>query len=667
MRFSDLQAEQFWRDKYTFFWYNAPEIFHWSQDDFDKKALEMHRAGITRVMTFSITHFRFCFRPFWPQIVETIGKIVKACHKYGIKVVEHSSSLLVYLPKDAVEWDSVKNNFKLHFSSFDDFPGFEKYIMSDPELIPGIHQSDLYQIDGSTGLPAETPYKGRAFCCNNPHYRQLYTEHLHAIASQGVDAILADDIQLFGAFNACTCKYCRALFKEQTGFDLPQPDEWKQFFKDYSNPAFNAWLRFRKWSTRDYQLYLSRKYQEWGLTVYRPNYCSRQLAFNFTANTFGTCLECWEHIFQENCLSQIIKISWPEFYTEALQMYSIGRRKNVPSMSLFYPFRYDQYYFSWALAQSWGQMAFPCPEGLNMLEEDKFFNSFEQKYADAFRNQQKDADCAFLVSRETFDYAPGAVDETYFPLNSLMQASYFAHIQADVVNEDEDIEAFERQRCIVVVGVSLVSDELLKKLLACADNGGTLLIYGEFATFSPPVDREKLINHPNTRCISWPFKDETFQRSVWSYRLRSKMPQKTAPSYVADFLKNGPGRQLREQLPRSPRVESVTPGFHAELFDQKKDSAKKTLHILDMRNLLVPEGTPVSHDDLLEHFCKDAPPLELEIEVCLNCTDVSSVKLFSPSTDKELLLVPEEKDGKVTIRIPAGSFSGYAAVELVQS
>jgi hypothetical protein len=31
-----------------------------------------------------------------------------------------------------------------------------------------------------------------------------------------------------------------------------------------------------------------------------------------------------------------------------------------------------------------------------------------------------------------------------------------------------------------------------------------------------------------------------------------------------------------------------------------------------------------------------------------------------------LLLVPEEKEGKVTIRIPAGVFSGYAAVELVK-
>ena len=62
-----------------------------------------------------------------------------------------------------------------------------------------------------------------------------------------------------------------------------------------------------------------------------------------------------------------------EFYPEALPQYSIGRRKNGPSMSLFYPFRYDQYYFSWALAESWGQIPFPCPEGFNMDGRDDLF------------------------------------------------------------------------------------------------------------------------------------------------------------------------------------------------------------------------------------------------------------------------------------------------------
>ena len=461
---------------------------------------------------------------------------------------------------------------KVRLSSIDDFPGFEQYIVSNPELEPGIRLSDLYQVDGRTGKAARTPYVGRVFCFNNSHYLKHYLEHLHEIAKTGVDGILADDVQQYGSGNSCTCSYCRKLFKEQTGQDLPPPEQWEQFYNHFENPLFVKWLKFREWTTKNFQDLLTRKYAEWGIGTTRPNYCSRLLARNLTAYTFSSCWKYWEHIFQENCFSQIIKISWPEFYPEALLQYSIGRRKNVPSMSLFYPFRYDQYYFSWALAESWGQIPFPCPEGFNMDKENQWFNAFEKKYAKLFRNPQKNADCAFLISRESFDYTESSIEKTYYPLNSLMQAAYFAGILCDAVSEDEEPEAFLRQKCIVSAGTTLVSASLLEKLASFVKNGGRLLIYGAFAEVNPPAGVDLLLQHPNVRCFPWNYVDETFQLAPWVQRMYgAENPRKAAPPLVADFLRHGPGRQLRSQLPEKPQIESVPTGFRADLFVQKQD------------------------------------------------------------------------------------------------
>ena len=96
-RYTDEEARVLWNDKFTFFWYNEKEIFHWSQEDFDRQAQKMHAAGITYAMTFSVTHFRWSYMQWKNQILSALQKLCNACHKAGIKVIEHHSSHLTYL------------------------------------------------------------------------------------------------------------------------------------------------------------------------------------------------------------------------------------------------------------------------------------------------------------------------------------------------------------------------------------------------------------------------------------------------------------------------------------------------------------------------------------------------------------------------------------------
>jgi hypothetical protein len=142
-----------WDTRFGFFWYNDEEIFHFSQEDFNKKAKAFADSGINTVITFSCTHFRWTWRPYWRIINETIEKIVDACHRYGIRVVEHHSSHLTLDPLDSEDWDYIDRILGMKRSSIDSWKGLREHFGKD-YLIDGKPFSSFRQIDGG---PASGP------------------------------------------------------------------------------------------------------------------------------------------------------------------------------------------------------------------------------------------------------------------------------------------------------------------------------------------------------------------------------------------------------------------------------------------------------------------------------------------------------------------------------
>ena len=59
-----------WEQAIAYFWYNDDEIFHFSQEDFDRRAKDFADRGVTLVETFSFTHFRLGFYPYWDVITQ---------------------------------------------------------------------------------------------------------------------------------------------------------------------------------------------------------------------------------------------------------------------------------------------------------------------------------------------------------------------------------------------------------------------------------------------------------------------------------------------------------------------------------------------------------------------------------------------------------------------
>jgi hypothetical protein len=120
-----------------------------------------------------------------------------------------------------------------------------------------------------------------------------------------------DEVQWFGMDdrgrnNACTCPYCRDLFRQMYHFELPQPEEWDGFYDHYENPAFVAWKRFKLETNARFVRDVNRHYESLGLKLLRPNYVAHILYGNPTAHPFEACADVWDFVFQENCTYTIL-------------------------------------------------------------------------------------------------------------------------------------------------------------------------------------------------------------------------------------------------------------------------------------------------------------------------------------------------------------------------
>ena len=152
---------ELWNQRLSFIWYNDDELFRYTDEDFDRKAKAYADSGINVVITFSCTHFRYDFYNYWDTIFDCVAKLVKACHKYGIKVVDHASCTLTHNPLNDEDIQSLLNTLKVRKSSIDSWPGLLEYATDNNVTVNNGHKlSDFRQIDGRTGEWARTPYNG---------------------------------------------------------------------------------------------------------------------------------------------------------------------------------------------------------------------------------------------------------------------------------------------------------------------------------------------------------------------------------------------------------------------------------------------------------------------------------------------------------------------------
>jgi len=77
---------------------------------------------------------------------------------------------------------------------------------------------------------------GTTFCINSP-FREWAFLMIEEVMKTGIDGVFLDGPVIFP--ECCYCEYCRKLFKEKTGKDLPEWENW-------SDPLWKEFLLFRK-------------------------------------------------------------------------------------------------------------------------------------------------------------------------------------------------------------------------------------------------------------------------------------------------------------------------------------------------------------------------------------------------------------------------------------
>ena len=83
------------------------------------------------------------------------------------------------------------------------------------------------------------------FCLNNPDFREAFaTALLDFTRATGVDGWMIDETEFLPDWFSCGCDHCRALFRRDTGFDLPT-DPQSPVWANFDDPIWRAWISWR--------------------------------------------------------------------------------------------------------------------------------------------------------------------------------------------------------------------------------------------------------------------------------------------------------------------------------------------------------------------------------------------------------------------------------------
>ncbi|MBR4466966.1 MAG: beta-galactosidase trimerization domain-containing protein, partial [Clostridia bacterium] len=676
--------------------------------------------GVTAVILFG-AHFRFSFIAYWSSIEDFIARFTRVFHEYGIKVIEHHSTHLTYKPVDP---DTFWKQNLAPGTQFSTYPDFRKNCETclTPE---GVHPDAFAQIDGSTGEPCLSSYihtegkdvhwifkhyNGNAHCFNHPAFEEAYWGHVRRIIEKAhIDGIMNDDVQWFGGGNACACEYCRAKFKRETGYDLPDREHWSDFFEHYERTDYVAWKKFKKKQSGDFHFRMDERYRSIGFRPMRPAYCAEVLPFDTTCYGFEPAQKLWDFIFQECC--GIIKDSFVCFAGEAVHRYAMARRNGKPPMALLYPQTESSAYAAWALCRSWGQL-YTGTSGDPNSTFDRPMRAFEKQHSEYYRDPVKRADCAFWFSPETRDYSDKDAPQKYMkPFMAYLESAYVSGICCDMVFGTDDPDTLSSFPVIILPYVYSISDKEAEKLRLYVQNGGRLIVLGEFAGRDENV-RERSIEE-KTRLLGM---RSTLKKAEYAGRetIGGKGFETARSNYVFDAVfgdvlaqgANGEVLCVEEPVgkgsviyhasdisdhPVQPAVwqrGAQTPCDRSYIPDMREGDGKLLQLLIgggftscSDENVLASSfetpGGSVVHFINTKGFIQDqdtftspflpVPPFEPDAEkigriraaIPANGRTYRSARLYSPEFEGEKTAEIRCKNGRILIDIPKKTFSGY--------
>lgn len=643
-----------------------------------RQARAFKAAGVNLVVTESLRRImRFEAEGKTAAVIDAIRMAAKACRREGMKIIHHTTASFVDQTLDGL-----------------------------PEP-----QRDWLSIDAQTGGYAFEPLWGGWYlwCLNHPDFRAEYFRLCRLYAAEtGLDGFMVDEVYFRPGWYNCVCPHCRAKFRKMTGFDVPPADR-ADFWGQFDNPAFRAWVKFRCVSVGDFYQDLiaavktvhphpvlmgckSAETLEGGQR-YGDNAQERMRGVNtlFIELTAGvtSLLHSWRYI------------------SANLMVYAgLSRHYGTPTVAVMYH-RESERFLSWAMRKAHGMRvkatSSPVELGEALGPENHLLNypadyrayregfAWERRHAGTLDGPEEPfAHIAIVFSESSrdlrnhgphMDYAREFMGWGECLTDAGLQYAFLPEMDI----RPERLQAFA---VVILPNVLCLNDRTCQALLAYVDAGGGLVLTHRSGTLnldgSPRTPAQCLsaclgLNDALATARGVVFGERG--RGKWAYFPhrpgpvvfdtinRIEAPRKrdddAVPAY-ADAERRLQDRLMREAVrwaaaaPMPLRVDPVPPGLLIKAF-RKLESGDVIIHLLNLRG-----ADAVAYGEWIPREAETTfPPLEQDLRMTLRLAGAQRARVFSPDWKgvRPLRLRPNGDDA-FTLTFPQDALQRYAVVHI---
>lgn len=390
--------------------------------------------GYNAVMVSGL-HMRYTSVPLWEKrILPYMKYICQAAHEAGMRVIDH-------------------HDVPIFFS------GGYPFLLEDDHL-------DWTQRDVRYGTPT------RIYCINNPDFRDHYFSWSRRKQREtGIDAYQIDEVYFHSKWH-CGCQHCRRLFKEQTGFELPQePDS-----PVLGNDADPLWQLVRLWRSlsvqrfkRDFLAEIHKESPAAFLSSYTTSYYSPSAGGGL-----------WPTVFTSYAIGKegVTRLPFQNY------RYAIADRRLYHSLTdafeaapwmLWYPLTGTAGRFCWAMSQACNDAQWHVSKVSSSIRDLIKWPHKTNKF-----DYRGFADVAMIFSEKS--KSASLWTGHYHGMETLGwgEAMVAANIQYDSIHEIAVTpELLARYELVILPNMTLVDESDRQAIEAYVGSGGTLIVTAE--------------------------------------------------------------------------------------------------------------------------------------------------------------------------------------------
>ncbi len=165
--------------------------------------------------------------------IEHLSTVARLAHREGLKVLVYRAPL-----------EHVTLDVDMNSDGVVD-PGKTSLYTEHPEWLQVGISGEKAVFYGNVAFWVPEHAEDVWLCPNDPVYREVVLEDMRKLALTGVDGVWVDVPKFqcdFGDWEdewACHCEDCRALFKAETGYEIPDVEDW-------SSQAWRRWILWRQ-------------------------------------------------------------------------------------------------------------------------------------------------------------------------------------------------------------------------------------------------------------------------------------------------------------------------------------------------------------------------------------------------------------------------------------